>query len=210
MLAGRGLVLRIPRARTSCARTRRRVGTTISASGKVIASRLSDIATRPPRLTDASAAAPLRAEPPARAARQSARPPSRAARAAMRPPACRPARARRGKDDAAAARAARRWPSTEKTKRARRLRPRAAISQAIRARRNPSPRAATVRRLGRWRPQRPAKPCGHEPPAPGGFGTGGGLGERGRRDEREHEGNGRFHWVDLCLGHYWETAGARH
>src|SRR5215510_14358774 len=36
-------------------------GTTISASGKVIASRLADIATRPPRLTDASAAAPLRA-----------------------------------------------------------------------------------------------------------------------------------------------------
>src|SRR6516164_4895250 len=46
------------------------------------------------------------------------------------------------KDDAAAARAARRWPSTEKTKRARRLRPRAAISQAIRARRNPSPRGS--------------------------------------------------------------------
>ena len=33
-------------------------------------------------------------------------------------------------------------PSTEKTKRARRLRPRAAISQAIRARRNPSPRGS--------------------------------------------------------------------
>jgi hypothetical protein len=35
------------------------------------------------------------------------------------------------------------------------------------------------------------------------------LGEGRRRDEREHEGNGRFHWVDLGLGHYWDTTGVR-
>src|SRR5215831_4257952 len=37
-----------------------------------------------------------------------------------------------------------------------------------------------------------------------------GLGERRRGDEREHEGKGRFHWFDLCLGHYWDTAAVRH
>src|SRR5262249_12275743 len=31
------------------------------------------------------------------------------------------------------------------------------------------------------------------------------LGERRRRNEREQEGNGRFDWVDFCLGHYWDT-----
>jgi len=31
------------------------------------------------------------------------------------------------------------------------------------------------------------------------------LGERRRRDERKHEGKGRFHWVNPCLGHYWDT-----
>jgi hypothetical protein len=36
------------------------------------------------------------------------------------------------------------------------------------------------------------------------------LGERRRRGEREHEGKGRFHWFDLCLGHYWDTAAVRH
>jgi hypothetical protein len=35
------------------------------------------------------------------------------------------------------------------------------------------------------------------------------LGERRRRNEREQEGNGRFHWFDLCLGHYWDTAAVR-
>src|SRR6516225_3049477 len=38
-------------------------------------------------------------------------------------------------------------PSKEKTKRARRLGPRASISQAVRARRNPSPRTRAVARL---------------------------------------------------------------
>src|SRR5262249_39073050 len=38
-------------------------------------------------------------------------------------------------------------PSTEKTKRARRLGPRASISQAVQARRNPSPRTRAVARL---------------------------------------------------------------
>ena len=50
------------------------------------------------------------------------------------------------------------------------------------------------------------QPCGHEPPGLCGFAAGKGLGKRSRRDEREHEGNGRFHWVDVCLGHYWDTA----
>jgi hypothetical protein len=36
------------------------------------------------------------------------------------------------------------------------------------------------------------------------------LGERRRRDEREHEGKGYFHWVDLCFGHYWDTGAVRH
>jgi hypothetical protein len=36
------------------------------------------------------------------------------------------------------------------------------------------------------------------------------LGERRRRGEREHEEKGRFHWVDLCLGHYWDTAAVWH
>jgi len=36
------------------------------------------------------------------------------------------------------------------------------------------------------------------------------LGERRGRDECEHAGNGRFHWVDLCFGHYWDTAAVRH
>jgi hypothetical protein len=26
----------------------------------------------------------------------------------------------------------------------------------------------------------------------------------------EHEGKRRFHWVDLCLGHYWDTVAVRH
>src|SRR6516164_4895254 len=200
MLAGRGLVLRIPRARTSCARTRRRVGTTISASGKVIASRLSDIATRPPRLTDASAAAPLRAEPPARAAR-----------AAMRPPACRPARARRGKrrrggcPRGTAMALDRENEAGAKAKAARgHFASNTSPTQSIPTGQLPfgglgdGVRSALRSRAGTSRP------------TPGGFGTGGGLGERRRRDEREHEGNGRFHWVDLCLGHYRDTAGARH
>jgi hypothetical protein len=36
------------------------------------------------------------------------------------------------------------------------------------------------------------------------------LGERLGRDECEHAGNGRFHWVDLYFGHYWDTAAVRH
>jgi len=35
------------------------------------------------------------------------------------------------------------------------------------------------------------------------------IGERRRRDEREHEGKDRFYWFDLCLGHYWDTAVVR-
>jgi hypothetical protein len=53
-------------------------------------------------------------------------------------------------------------------------------------------------------------PCGQLPPGPGGFGTGKGSRERRRRDEREHEGKGYFHWVDLCLGHYWDTVASCH
>jgi len=55
--------------------------------------------------------------------------------------------------------------------------------------------------------RRRAAMCGHATPSPGGgIGTGSGLVQRRRRDEREHEGKGRFHWFDLCLGHYWDTA----
>ena len=25
----------------------------------------------------------------------------------------------------------------------------------------------------------------------------------------EHDGKGRFHWVDLCFGHYWDTGIAK-
>jgi hypothetical protein len=53
-------------------------------------------------------------------------------------------------------------------------------------------------------------PCGQLPPGPGGFGAGKGSASAVRRDERKHEGKGRFHWFDLCLGHYWDTAAVRH
>ena len=36
------------------------------------------------------------------------------------------------------------------------------------------------------------------------------FGERRRRGEREHERKGRFHWIDLCLGHYWDTRRNKH
>src|SRR5262249_39440233 len=73
----------------------------------------------------------------------------------------------------------------------------------------------------RWRPKHPAtagrmsrsrcRLCGLEPPGPGGFRHEQRLGERRRRDEREHEGKGYFHWVNLCLRHYWwDTAAVRH
>src|SRR5262245_46950466 len=34
-----------------------------------------------------------------------------------------------------------------------------------------------------------------------------GLGERRRRSSAR--GKGRFHWIDLCLGHYWDTHAAK-
>jgi hypothetical protein len=49
-------------------------------------------------------------------------------------------------------------------------------------------------------------PCGQLPPGPGGFGTGSGSVSAVRRDERKHEGKGRFHWFDL----YWDTAAVWH
>jgi len=36
------------------------------------------------------------------------------------------------------------------------------------------------------------------------------LGERRGRGERAYEGRGHFHWVDLCLGHYWDTRADSH
>ena len=105
----------------------------------------------------------------------------RSSRARGHAPSCSsPPRANRCEDDAAATRAARHGLDKRK-RRSAKLEPGAAISQAVGARRSPSPRASAVARLGdgvrstRRRVQNEPlaiSPCGHEPPGPGGFGTG--------------------------------------
>jgi len=72
----------------------------------------------------------------------------------------------------------------------------------------------------RWRPQHPVTACrmsrsrcrraGTSRPGPGGFGAGSGSVSAVVVTRREHERKGYFHWVDLCLGHYWDTAAVRH
>ena len=66
----------------------------------------------------------------------------------------------------------------------------------------------------RWRPKHPAtacrmsrsrcRPCGLEPPGACGFATGSGSALSAVAESAK--GKGRFHWFDLCLGHYWDTA----
>src|SRR5262249_26985081 len=51
-------------------------------------------------------------------------------------------------------------------------------------------------------------PCGQLPPGPGGFGTGSGSVSAAVVTSAS-TGKGRFYWVDLCLGHYWDTAAVR-
>src|SRR6516164_5347798 len=70
----------------------------------------------------------------------------------------------------------------------------------------------------RWRPKHPAtacrmsrsrcRPCGLEPPGACGFATGSGSALSAVAESAK--GKGRFHWFDLCLGHYWDTAAVRH
>ena len=52
-------------------------------------------------------------------------------------------------------------------------------------------------------------PCGQLPPRADSFGTGKGSASAVVVTSAP-EGKAHFHWLDRCLGHYWDTAAVRH